>query len=92
MDLDSGALYSLQQWLEYENTPSMRVAIHRDVRMTDRWDVTRATFETVTVERDVLKCHEWMVEFATRSDNHMPVMYGRPMTLGEYHIKRDMEE
>jgi len=88
MDLDSGAIYSIQQWLEYEMTPSMRVAIHRDVKMSERFDLTRPIFETVTVERDIFKRHEWVVEFAARLDNHLPVMYGKPMLLADYYDKR----
>ena len=92
MDLDSGAIYSIQQWLEYENTPSMRAAIHRDVRMNERFDVTRAIFETVTVDREVIhisKKGTWIIEFAARQDNGLPVMFGRPMSVSEYHEKRD---
>lgn len=88
MDLDSGAIYSIQRWLEYENTPSMRVAIHRDIRKTERWALTQATFETATLDRDVFKCHQWMVELATLRDSHLPIMYGKPMTLEEYHEKK----
>jgi len=88
MDLDSAAIYSIQQWLEYESTPSMRVAIHRDVKMSQRFDLTRAIFETVTIDRGVFNTGNWMVEFAARQDNGLPVMYGKPLKLGEYYEKK----
>ena len=72
----------------------MRVAIHRDVRVTERWDANRDTFETVTVEREVIHLSKkgvWIIEFAVRQDNGLPVMFGKPMKQGEYHNKRSRE-
>ncbi len=89
IELDAGAIYALQKWLEYDNGEHIRLLRHKDVKIAERFDVTKVYCETIELERGVINTgHGWMIEFAYDARTFKPVMFGNPTSPAAYHEKR----
>ncbi len=100
MHLHAANIFAIQQWLNNDITPYLKVALWpstliegggtlSDAHMRPEAS-TSVTVRTIELTRETVHLDTgWMVEYARTSESFEPILFGRPITVDEFKVKRD---
>lgn len=90
MHLHASNIFNIQQWLDNDDTPYLKVHVWESMRVVGEIPSSNSTTVNVlTLVRDTAHLGDRMMEYAHTIASHEPVVFGKPVTIEEYRARRE---